>query len=436
MTAANSSFNLRVPFGQKDGRLYMPHQVERGLACECFCPECGSRLVSNQGNHKRHYFSHHESRECEGGYETSVHLMAKQVVEDHRYIELPVFHKILSRKLPTGDLVEEEVLVLSKRLDFAFVGQEKGLDGLKPDVIGISSDGQELLIEVYVTHAVSDEKCERYRNRNLIELDLSQIPRDSVTNESAFCELVLSKCDRLWHSCRLYKAEIALARQRLNTKARQLLTEHRAKLKREEEERQRQIQLDKQESQRQQEIKARKFALRQQYVPLIERLESARDKYRMPVNAMPQNSENSPIRVEHTDRDDWIFMAPRSEWQEFIYDRFIRGKGYATLDTNEVKKAVVREFGIYDWVNRLIILKYEYKQKGRARNQWYGKKGIWFLTDRENRMIPSPFLVIGKYLNALSMAGFLFPKHGESWKFTVRLQQADKPPRLQPPFAD
>jgi hypothetical protein len=171
-------------------------------------------------------------------------------------------------------------------------------------------------------------------------------------------------------------------------------------------------------------------------MPLIERLESARDKYQMPVNARPQSSKNSPIRVEHTDPDDWIFMVPRSEWQEFIYDRFIRGKGYATLDTNVVKRAVVREFGIYDWVNRLIILKYEYKQKGRVRNQWYGKKGIWFLTDRENRMIPSPFLIIGKYLNALSMAGFLFPKHGESWKFTVRLQEADEPPRLQPPFAD
>ena len=55
-----------VPFGLKDGRLYEPLQVERGLACSCTCPGCGARLVAKHApsGKVRPHFAHDKESDC------------------------------------------------------------------------------------------------------------------------------------------------------------------------------------------------------------------------------------------------------------------------------------------------------------------------------------------------------------------------------------
>ena len=51
-------------------------KVERGLACNCFCPdcECNGRLEARQGDVNEHHFAHHKLDECEYGYRIGITL--------------------------------------------------------------------------------------------------------------------------------------------------------------------------------------------------------------------------------------------------------------------------------------------------------------------------------------------------------------------------
>ena len=274
MAVDTSNDGLRVPFGLRHGRLYPPQGTKRGLACECVCPGCGSALIANQGERKRPYFSRHQSRECLGGYESAVHLMAKQIIDDRRYIVIPEFRHSIGKKMPTGDVLSEEIVVPGRRLEFVDVRLEQTVDGLRPDVIGVTSDGIEILIEVYVTHAVTGDKRERFSQKNLVELDLSMLPQDLVVNEHLFAEKVLSEARREWISCQLYREEIKAAHQALHEKVKRFITDHRASVEQAEIERQQRRLAEQAAEKRKVEIESRKSQLREKYSRKLEQLQT------------------------------------------------------------------------------------------------------------------------------------------------------------------
>jgi len=80
---------MRNPYGQKDGELLTASEVERGLACNCVCPACGHRLQSHQGKQRNPYFSHYRGSDCGAGYETALHLLAKDILLEEKKILLP-----------------------------------------------------------------------------------------------------------------------------------------------------------------------------------------------------------------------------------------------------------------------------------------------------------------------------------------------------------
>ena len=52
--------------------------VDNGVKCKCFCPACGHPLVAkNEGEIRAHHYSHLSNVDCEHGYQSSIHLMAK-----------------------------------------------------------------------------------------------------------------------------------------------------------------------------------------------------------------------------------------------------------------------------------------------------------------------------------------------------------------------
>lgn len=437
----NSNSGLRVPFGLKHGRLYPPQETDRGLACGCVCPGCGSALIANQGKHKRPYFSHYQTRECAGGYESAVHLMAKQIIEDRKYIVVPSYQKTLIRKMPTGEVMKQYVSVRSQRLEFVDVRLEKTVDGLRPDVIGVTNDGAEVFIEVYVTHAVTDDKRERFAKKSLVELDLSMLPQELVADEALFAEEVLSGAGREWISCQLYREEIKAARQSLQESVKRFITEHRARIEHARIERQ--AEADRLARERQQRLLAEQAAekkrikiadqksqLREQYSRHLEQLHNKTfDVSRQDQGLDLGGAQSIAQRVEYVklptelvyeQSGDWIFKTHRAVWQAFIYERFIQGQPRNILRTNDVKRAVVREFGVLEWVSELINLKYQHKVQGRSRGQWYGNKGVWFFTDSENRMIPSPYLLVLNYLKMLANERLLTLEHSDRDSFAVR----------------
>src|SRR3989338_3006834 len=98
----------KIPFGLRDGRLFQPDSVSRGLSCNCVCPGCGSRLVAHHGEKKVKYFAHYAKGECVRGYESAIHKAAKQILLEYKKIWVPPIH---ARKLlhdSTENVMAEE----------------------------------------------------------------------------------------------------------------------------------------------------------------------------------------------------------------------------------------------------------------------------------------------------------------------------------------
>ena len=72
----------------KNGCLVHVSEVQQGLKCGCICPSCGEKMVARKGSKMAHHFAH-QNAECSYGIETTLHLMAKEVLENKKKMLLP-----------------------------------------------------------------------------------------------------------------------------------------------------------------------------------------------------------------------------------------------------------------------------------------------------------------------------------------------------------
>lgn len=120
--------------------------VENGSACQCYCPHCKSPLdAKNGGEIREHHFAHAHGHYCEGAYESALHHLAKQIIQEEGGVMLPNSE---DGNRPSGFVQLRDVQV--EKMDEKY--------GIRPDVEGIMPDGRRLLIECLVTHKVSDKK--------------------------------------------------------------------------------------------------------------------------------------------------------------------------------------------------------------------------------------------------------------------------------------
>lgn len=172
--------NNKIPFGLKNGILVQVSEVEPGLACGCICPSCKRKLQANKGKVVSHYFSHDPSAEtkaCKSAFETSIHLMAKQILGEDGYSVMPGLSITMSKSDANGKVHEEKMSIEEEgRMDFERVELEKRLEEIRPDIIAYTNSVP-LLIEVAVTSFADREKKKIIRNLGLpaIEIDLSSV---------------------------------------------------------------------------------------------------------------------------------------------------------------------------------------------------------------------------------------------------------------------
>ena len=187
--------NNRIPFGLKNDRMVDVSAVESGLACGCICPSCKRDLQANKGKVVSHYFSHDpsaETRVCESAFETSIHLMAKQILSEESYSMLPGLTISLSKPDLTGKSHKEKIVVeAAAEKVFEGVELEKRLEGIRPDIISYTG-GKPLLIEVAVTSFADSKKKQIIRSLGLpaIEIDLSSV--GYATTKEELRKLVVS----------------------------------------------------------------------------------------------------------------------------------------------------------------------------------------------------------------------------------------------------
>ncbi len=187
----NTDLTIKIPFGLKDGVLVHVSDVMSGLKCGCFCPACSGKLQANKGTKRIHYFSHDplsNTEECKSAFETSIHLMAKQILEKNKNAIFPLLELSMSMEDDVGIEHTEKINVTTKtRRNFINVVLEKRLGDIRPDIIAYTSSQVSILIEIAVTHFSNAEKKKIIRDLGLyaIEIDLSkinyQISEDELT---------------------------------------------------------------------------------------------------------------------------------------------------------------------------------------------------------------------------------------------------------------
>ena len=157
-------------YALKDGIAMSVENVESGLKCGCICPSCGEPLVAKKGTKRMHHFSHYSGHNCEYGYETSLHLAAKDILSKANRIVLPAVYIHFPNSPKASELYCE-----AKEIQIERVELEQRFQDVIPDVV-IYAGGKQLFLEVCVTHAIDDIKLAKLKKSNIstIEIDLSR----------------------------------------------------------------------------------------------------------------------------------------------------------------------------------------------------------------------------------------------------------------------
>lgn len=138
--------------------------VSRGFDCGCICDKCGKPLNARRGEKNKHSFAHRpEDGDCHGMGESSIHLLAKQVICEEKKVMLPSFGYVIPQGL----------------LEFESVEPEDTLEklGLRPDVVGIDKEGKKWAIEIYYSNPKSESQKAKYIEAqiNCLEINVNDI---------------------------------------------------------------------------------------------------------------------------------------------------------------------------------------------------------------------------------------------------------------------
>ena len=167
------TYNIKLPCGiDKDGNIVKIEDAIKGLACGCFCPGCKQPLVAKKGEKNAYHFAHKsQSFTCEHGYQSALHLLAKELFQEIEYL---IFKK-------NGTIVKYKI---------DSVEVENRLDDIIPDLL-ITCDGKKFIVEIFVTHAVDEIKKQKIKDMRIsaIEIDLSRFHKEMISSENLKIEL-------------------------------------------------------------------------------------------------------------------------------------------------------------------------------------------------------------------------------------------------------
>lgn len=195
MERINTKICFELTYGlAPNGKLIPVVEAERGLKCNCKCPNCNLPLEARKGNKRKAHFAHYggkkDKQDLKTCYMTALHKLAEQIICEKKCVMLPSMSIIPER------IVYFEKVELEKRID---------RPDLQPDIVGITHGGDRYLIEIKNTSAVNDEKKEKIYTDDLkcLEIDVSKQTLDGLEDF-----LILSSKSRIWINNSEYVREI------------------------------------------------------------------------------------------------------------------------------------------------------------------------------------------------------------------------------------
>jgi len=177
----NKSF--KIPYGDRDGKLIHISQVERGLKCNCKCPDCEKPLVARKGQKTKHHFAHYPGANCSA--ETVLHQLGKRLLYN-RISSAIINHQSVPICWQCEYCPEEHKGNLVKKASTLEI--EKDFGTCRPDITLLQEDKHPVVfIEIVVSHA-PDENVLNYVTENditLVEFHLKSAEDLEVIVESS-----------------------------------------------------------------------------------------------------------------------------------------------------------------------------------------------------------------------------------------------------------
>lgn len=171
---------LQIPFGLSSAnwQLFEPRGVPLGKACGCLCPACFAPLYAKHCLDSKvvPHFAHAPGSDCAKGYETAMHLAAKQLIDERRSLMLPGLAAKLEIRDAMGRQYYAERIVVPRGLhELDSVILEKSIEDIRPDIIIEAPGLGRVLVEIAVTHFVNAEKLEKIKTGKIpaLEIDIS-----------------------------------------------------------------------------------------------------------------------------------------------------------------------------------------------------------------------------------------------------------------------
>jgi predicted RNA-binding Zn-ribbon protein involved in translation (DUF1610 family) len=169
----------KLIYALKDGNIVSIDEVQSGKNCGCVCPACGDELIARKGEKRMHHFAHRSNEDCEYGYESSLHLAAKDILSRSEKMVIPPVYVEFPQSGKPKELISKE-----REISIDDVELEKRFDDIIADIV-VDSGDEHFFIEIYVTHPIDDEKLKKLKEKKIstIEIDLSKEKRDISVEE-------------------------------------------------------------------------------------------------------------------------------------------------------------------------------------------------------------------------------------------------------------
>ena len=121
-----------IPWGERDGRMYLAHEVENGKRCGCLCPACRYPLVAaNKGRKQAPHFRHAAAQSCEHGRSEGIRRAAVQLIAERNALLLPSYQKELRLAAKNGAVCSEQFGFSAMLIHADMVERFVGLDGVR-----------------------------------------------------------------------------------------------------------------------------------------------------------------------------------------------------------------------------------------------------------------------------------------------------------------
>lgn len=154
-----------------EGEMVHIDTVHKGLLCGCTCPCCHEKLLARHGDIREHGFAHHSDTRganLDICYMVSLYKLAEQIIQTKKRVHVQSYYGIYK---------ETDIEFVDVKIDNRYEREDK-----QPDVIAITNEQEQYLIEFVFKYKVQHKRPIEYKNLTCIEIDLSNQTLDSLEN--------------------------------------------------------------------------------------------------------------------------------------------------------------------------------------------------------------------------------------------------------------